>query len=128
MVNMDANVSANHSGGYGIKYPFDFQGTAAGHFQAKLAIVHEAFTGQRLQGQLFVFKAALTTFVQAVGDFVQKRLVIFNGGKISTPSQFQGLIQAAFEGTMRTFNGTVFMAHAKIIAGRTQVIMSTQAS
>ena len=63
MVNMDAHLFSNHSRGYGIEHPFNLQGTATRYFQTKFAIVHETFTGQCLQGQLLVFKAALAAFV-----------------------------------------------------------------
>ncbi len=48
MIHMDTDGFANHARGHGIKNPFDFQGTAARHFQAELAMVHEAFTGECL--------------------------------------------------------------------------------
>ena len=126
MIHMDTDGFANHARGHGIKNPFDFQGTAARHFQAELAMVHEAFTGECLQGQLFLVKAALAALVQALGDLIQYLLIIFDGCKISMPSQLQGLIQAALKRTMGTFNRTVFMAHAAIITRCLQVVMGAK--
>ena len=82
--------------------------------------------GERLQCQLFVFKGALAAFVQAFDDGIQKRLIVFDGSKVTTASQFQGLIRAALEGIMYILNRTVFMAHPSIITCCLQVVMATE--
>ena len=74
MIHMDTDGFANHARGHGIKNPFDFQGTAARHFQAELAMVHEAFTGECLTAIKLRKNHLKTTWIQLRSSIENTRI------------------------------------------------------